>query len=255
MDKTYSFDEFMDIIRKLRSKEGCPWDREQTHESLKQCLIEECYEVIEAINNKDRSNLCEELGDLLLQVAMHSVIAEENDEFTIEDVVTEESNKMIHRHPHVFGHGEAKSSEEVLRIWEDIKSKERGTPDPENELRRIPKSLPANIRAAKVQKKAVKLGLELGGVNRAVKDVEEAIERLKGAIISGENTGISDEFGSIMLNMIKLSLVLQINAENSLTNATNEFINRLIDILYPLEGDGSNLYDFANTEQEALWRN
>src|SRR5690554_4080909 len=105
MDKTYNFEEFMDIIRKLRSKDGCPWDKEQTHESLKQCLIEECYEVIEAINNKDSDNLCEELGDILLQVAMHSVIAEEDGEFTVEDVITEESRKMIRRHPHVFGDG------------------------------------------------------------------------------------------------------------------------------------------------------
>lgn len=255
MDKSYSFDEFMDIIRKLRSKDGCPWDREQTHESLKQCLIEECYEVIEAIDNKDSNNLCEELGDVLLQVAMHSTIAEENDEFTLENVITEESKKMIRRHPHVFGDVELDSSEEVLMNWEDIKSKEKETVIPENELSSIPKSFPSNIRAAKVQKKATKFGLELGDSNMAIKDIGKCLERLKTAIKSGENTDISDEFGSIMLNIIKLSLVLQLSAENSLTNATNKFINRFIDILYPYGGDGSNLCDFANTEQDALWRN
>ena len=125
MDKTYSFNEFMDIIRKLRSKEGCPWDREQTHESLRQCLIEEAYEVIEAINNQDSKNLCEELGDLLLQVAMHSVIAEETGEFTVEDVISEESRKMIRRHPHVFGNLTADSTKEVLKNWEMIKALEK----------------------------------------------------------------------------------------------------------------------------------
>lgn len=255
MDKICSFDEFMDIIRKLRSEDGCPWDREQTHESLKQCLIEECYEVIEAINNKDPDNLCEELGDVLLQVALHSVIAEEKEEFTIEDVIREESNKMIRRHPHVFGDLKVKSQKEVLDNWEDIKSMEKESVSPKEEFYSIPKALPANIRSAKVQKKAVKLGLELGSSDMSFEDIDESIRQLKRDIESGENHRIFDDFGAVMLNIIKLSLVLQINAENSLTNATNKFINRFIDVLHPMEGNGSNLYAITSTEQDALWRN
>lgn len=231
MDKAYSFDELMDIIRKLRSKDGCPWDREQTHESLKQCLIEECYEVIEAINNKDSDNLCEELGDVLLQVVMHSVIAEEENEFTVSDVISDESKKMIRRHPHVFGNTEVKSSDEVLRNWEDIKSRERDNNNPQQEILKIPKALPANIRAEKVQKKAAKLGLDLGSREKVMEDISERLGKLDKTVESGENVLIFDEFGDLLFHIIKLSLVLQINAENSLTNATNKFINRFIDVL------------------------
>lgn len=248
MEKTYSFDEFMDIIRKLRSKEGCPWDREQTHESLKQCLVEECYEVIEAINNKDNSNLCEELGDILLQVAMHSVIAEEAGEFTVSDVITEESRKMIRRHPHVFGHNRVKTSDEVLKNWEEIKSEEKKDISPEQELMAVPKALPANIRAEKIQKKAVKLGVELGSRDEVIEGISKNLYKLNKAIERGEKSLIFDEFGSMLFGMIKLSLVLQINAENSLTNATNKFINRLIDMLYPKEGNSLNLYENATAE-------
>ncbi|MDD4113083.1 MAG: nucleoside triphosphate pyrophosphohydrolase [Herbinix sp.] len=254
MDKTYSFDEFMDIIRTLRSKDGCPWDKEQTHESLKQCLIEECYEVIEAINNKDSSNLCEELGDILLQVAMHSVIAEEEDKFTVSNVISEESEKMIRRHPHVFDNLEVKSSEEVLRNWEVIKSKEREEIRPDQDILKVPKALPANIRAEKVQKKAVKFGLELGSKDDAVEEIEKRLENLSKMADLGENTLISDEFGSLLFNVIKLSLVLQINAENSLTNATNKFINRLIDVLSGYKGNDYNLCAITSTEHEALWK-
>lgn len=232
MDKAYSFDEFLRIIRRLRGEEGCPWDREQTHESLRQCLIEECYEVIEAINNKDSQNLCEELGDVLLQVVMHSAIAEENNDFTIEDVITEESKKMIRRHPHVFGDLDVESSEQVLRNWEDIKSLEKKDVSPKQELLKVPKALPANIRAEKTQKKAVKLGLELGSTNQVFEEITKKLQKLNNAVATGENPLIFDEFGDLLFDIIKLSLLLQINAENSLTNATNKFINRLIDGLF-----------------------
>lgn len=233
MDKTYSFEEFMDIIRRLRSEKGCPWDREQTHLSLKKCLIEECYEVIEAIDKKNSVNLCEELGDVLLQVAMHSAIAEENNEFNINDVITEESKKMIRRHPHVFGDIKVESSTQVLKNWEDIKSMEKVNISPEEELLSIPRALPANIRSEKVQKKAVKLGLELDSYKVVIDDIKRRLEELNNAVELREKSLVHDEFGDLLFHIIKLSLVLQINAENSLTNATNKFINRLIDSSFP----------------------
>lgn len=121
----YSFEEFMNIIRELRSEHGCPWDKEQTHESLKKCLADETQEVFEAIDHKDYENLCEELGDVLLQVALHSVIAEEKNEFTIEDVITGVSEKMIRRHPHVFSDVKVENVEDVLANWEAIKKEEK----------------------------------------------------------------------------------------------------------------------------------
>lgn len=253
MDKTYSFDEFMDIVKKLRSKDSCPWDREQTHESLKQCLLEECYEVIEAINNKDGANLCEELGDILLQVAMHSAIAEEEKDFTISDVITKESEKMIRRHPHVFGDVKADTAEEVLKNWDAIKDLEKDEKDPKKELEKIPKALPANIRAEKVQKKAVKFGLELGSSSEAINEISERLEKLKDTITTGDNSQILDEYGWLVFNIIKLSLILQINAEYSLTNATNKFINRLIDVLFLSREKGCNLCNLTSAERDALW--
>jgi len=232
MQKTYSFEEFIEIIKRLRSKDGCPWDREQTHESLKQSLIEECYEVIEAINNKDYENLCEELGDILLQVAMHSAIAEEAGEFTVNDVITQETNKMLRRHPHVFGDAVAKTSQQVIENWEAIKDKEKKDLSLKEELNSIPKSLPANIRAEKVIKKAVKYGMSLESSKNLIEDISNSLGRLEKTLEIGEKSRIYDEYGSVLLKMIKLSLVLQINAENSLTNATNTFINRHIDNIY-----------------------
>ncbi len=254
MDKTYSFDEFMNIIRTLRGENGCPWDREQTHESLKQCLIEECYEVIEAINNKDSENLCEELGDILLQVAIHSAIAEENNEFTVNNVITEVSKKMIRRHPHVFGDVEVNSSEEVLRNWEDVKSMEKKSVSHLQNLIQVPKALPANIRAEKIQKKAIKLGLQLGDSENVFDGIDKSLQKLKKAVENEENPMLFNEFGTMLFQMIKLSLVLQINAENSLTNATNKFINRLIDVLPPMEGNDYNLCDITAPEQDKLWQ-
>ncbi len=254
MDKTYSFDDFMDIVRRLRSKDGCPWDREQTHESLKQCLLEECYEVIDAIDNKDIKNLCEELGDILLQVAMHSVIAEEENAFTVSDVISEESKKMIRRHPHVFGDLEVKSSDEVLKNWDAIKDLEKEDISPKQELDKIPKALPANIRAEKVMKKAVKYGLDLGSSQHVMKEIAKRLEKINMAIENGENHLIFNEFGWLVFHIIKLSLILQINAENSLTNATNKFINRLIDVLFLNKENGYNLCDITSAEHEALWR-
>lgn len=150
--KMKQFDEFVEVIRMLRSENGCPWDKEQTHESLKPCMIEEAYEVVDSIDKKDIANLREELGDVLLQVVMHSVIAEEQKEFTIEDVIQEVSDKMVHRHPHVFGTTKVSNSEDVLKNWEQLKQEEKKETTISESIQRIPIALPANIRATKVQK-------------------------------------------------------------------------------------------------------
>jgi tetrapyrrole methylase family protein / MazG family protein len=252
--KKYSFDEFMEIIRKLRSKEGCPWDREQTHESLKTCLLEECYETIEAINNKDNENLCEELGDILLQVALHSVIAEETQEFTIDRVITEEAEKMIRRHPHVFGDVVVNDSEGVIRNWEEIKKEEKKVNSIVEELLSVPKALPATIRAEKIQKKAAKSGMDFENTNQVFEKVYEELEVLKKSIQNGDFRLIQEEFGNVMFTMMNLSRFLQLNAENSLTNATNKFINRFVDVFALAESRGQSLCDLSPAEQEVLWR-
>ena len=250
----YSFDEFMDIIRKLRSEEGCPWDREQTHESLKTCLIEESYEVIEAIDNQDKDNLCEELGDILLQIALHSVIAEETGSFHIDDVISGEAEKMIRRHPHVFGDVTVKDSEGVIKNWEEIKKKEKNTTNVVDELLGVPKAFPANIRAEKIQRKAAKSGMDFEGYQQVMDKVREELSELSEAIEYGDKSKIFEEFGDVMFTMINLSRFLQLNAENSLTNATNKFINRFVDVFALAERRGQNLCVLSPEEQDVLWR-
>lgn len=256
--KQYSFMEFMDIIRELRSEHGCPWDREQTHESLKPCLIEESYEVLEAIDNKDRDNLCEELGDVLLQVVMHTVMAEEEQQFTMEDVITGVSEKMIRRHPHVFGEVTVENSEEVLKNWDEIKKQEKkATGDEkisiEQELKKIPHAFPATIRASKVQKVAKKSGMDFNDIDQVFDKVNEELEELKNALKQGGRAQIDEEFGDLLFTMINLSRFLSLNAENSLTNATNKFINRFVNVFANAEKSGKNLCDLSPEEQDVLW--
>lgn len=250
----YSFDEFMNIVRKLRSKDGCPWDREQTHESLKICLIEECYETIEAINNQDLENLCEELGDVLLQVALHSVIAEEAGEFSMNRVVTEVAQKMIRRHPHVFGDVIVENSQDVIQNWEEIKAKEKKDKNVAQDILSVPKSLPATIRAQKIQRKAAKAGMDLKDYKQALKKVYEELEELEKSVENGAKSIIEEEFGDVMFSMINLSRFLQLNAENSLTNAINKFINRFVDVFALAEKRGHDLCELSSAEQDALWR-
>lgn len=252
--KRYTFDEFMDIIRKLRAPDGCPWDREQTHESLIPCIKEEAYEVIEAINRNDRDNLREELGDVLLQVAMHSVIGEEENQFTIEDVISEVSEKMIRRHPHVFGSGSAADSGEVLANWEEIKRKEHKEKTVSESIANIPAAFPANIRAEKVMKKAARAGADFNDEKPVWEQILSGVKKLEKVQKAGDRVEIDEEFGNLMFSMIHLSRFLQINAENSLTNATDKFINRFVSIERIAKNVDGGAFPLSQDELGVLWR-
>lgn len=247
------FDKFVEILKTLRSDHGCPWDREQTHKSLRQNLIEEAYEVIESIDNDDNANLREELGDVLLQIVMHSVIAEEEKAFTIEDVIDEVSEKMIRRHPHVFGDVEADTSEEVLKNWDAIKKQEKQEKTIGESMQRIPKALPANIRAEKVQKKAAKVGFDFSNYKEALEKVYEELRELEEAKITENTNDIEEEFGDLLFALVNLSRFLQINAENSLTNATNKFINRFVSIEALAEKGNKQFSELSIDEMNELW--
>lgn len=253
MDKKLTFDEFMDIIRRLRAEDGCPWDREQTHESLRSCMLEEAYEVVEGIDREDMENLKEELGDVLLQVAMHSVIAEEAKEFTVDEVIQGIGKKMINRHPHVFGSGRAENADEVLVNWEEIKKAEKGESTTSESILRIPKALPALVRAEKVQKKAAKAGFDFADYDEAYTKVEEELLELKEARENGNKCKIEEEFGDLLFSIVNLSRFLQINAENSLTNATNKFINRFVSVEVLAGEEGRQLKDMSIDEMNDLW--
>lgn len=247
------FDTFVEIIRVLRSKNGCPWDREQTHESLRSCMIEEAYEVVDAIDKKDISNLREELGDVLLQVVMHGVIAEEQEEFKLEDIIQEVSDKMVHRHPHVFGTKEVKDSEEVLKNWEELKREEKKETTVSESIRRVPIALPANIRAAKVQKKAAKAGFDFDNYDEVLNKVYEELNELEEAKTTGDVCKIEEEFGDLLFSVVNLSRFLQINAENSLTNATNKFINRFVSVESLARLENRQLSELSIDEMNDLW--
>ena len=247
------FDKFVEILKTLRSDHGCPWDREQTHKSLRQNLIEEAYEVIESIDNDDNANLREELGDVLLQIVMHSVIAEEENAFTIEDVIDEVSEKMIRRHPHVFGDVEADTSEEVLKNWDAIKKQEKQEKTIGESMQRIPKALPANIRAEKVQKKAAKVGFDFSNYKGALEKVYEELRELEEAKTTENTSEIEEEFGDLLFALVNLSRFLQINAENSLTNATNKFINRFVTIEALAEKRNKQFSELSIDEMNELW--
>lgn len=249
-----TLDEFVEIVRKLRAPDGCPWDKEQTHETLKDAMLEEAYEVVDSIDQKDSMNLREELGDVLLQVVMHSVIAEELGEFTLEEVIGEISEKMIRRHPHVFGDALAGDSQQVLHNWEEIKKKEHQETTAAESMLRVAKALPANIRAQKVQKKAAKVGFDFANYEDALSKVYEEIEELSKAREKGSFCEIEDEYGDLMFSIVNLSRFLQLNAENSLTNATNKFINRFEGVERLASSKHQALSELTIDEMNDLWK-
>lgn len=257
MEKKYTYEELVEIIRTLRSENGCPWDREQTHGSLKNCMIEEAYEVCEGIDQlesqKDPTNLCEELGDVLLQVIMHSVIGEEAKEFTMEDVIHGISEKMIRRHPHVFGDTKVKDSDEVLQNWEEIKKEEKKEASVSEGMIRVPKAFPSVMRAQKVQKKAAKIGFDFPSYEEALQKVYEELEELENARKYETFQRVEEEFGDLMFSVVNLSRFLQLNAENSLTNATDKFINRFVNVERLANSEGRALSEMSIDELDALW--
>ena len=259
MKDKYDFDDLRRIVSVLRSEQGCPWDREQTHETLKPCMVEEAYEVCEAIDifkeTKNSTNLCEELGDVLLQVVMHSQISSEQNDFSLDEVIDGVSKKMIHRHPHVFEE-EALApldSAALNKQWEELKTKEKGQSSLQEELESIPRSFPANIRALKVKKKAAKYGIEQDDLEGAFERMEESLKMLKKAVNMGKNEGLEETFGRVMFDVVNISRFLQLNAENSLTNYTNKFINKLIDVEHLAMANGAHLCDMPIDELNALW--
>jgi len=226
VDKRYFFKDLLDIMKKLRSIDGCPWDREQTHQSLKEYLLEETYEVIEAIENEDLYLLEEELGDLLLQVVFHSTIASENGYFNINDVTTGISEKLINRHPHVFADVNVKDSKEVLKNWEELKKEEKGEKTVYESMERISKSLPALIRSYKIQKKAKDVGFDWDNVDGAFEKLDEEIEELKVAVKNNNLDEIENELGDVLFTVVNIFRFFNINPEFALNHTIDKFLKR-----------------------------
>ncbi|UBK68673.1 bifunctional methyltransferase/pyrophosphohydrolase YabN [Clostridium perfringens] len=247
------FQDLLDIIETLRNPGGCPWDREQTHESLKSALLEECYEVIDAIENEDEDALIEELGDVLLQVVFHASIGKEDGYFDIMDVIGGISNKMVNRHPHVFGNEEANTSEQVLVNWDEIKKEEKGIKTLTEEMQNIAKSLPATTRAYKVQKKAKKVGFDWNDVNYTMDKVKEELNEIKEVYNCEDKSIIEGEVGDLLFACINVARFLEVDGELALDKTIKKFIKIFSYIENEAIKNNKNLKDMTLEEMDKLW--
>ena len=230
-DKKYTYEEFLDIIKMLRSENGCPWDKVQTHESLKPCMMEEAAELLASIRIYSQTgnpeNMIEELGDVLLQVVMHAEIASEEGLFTMEDVVNEVSRKMVRRHPHVFGTGSADTPDEVLVNWEEIKREEKKDKDwVESPLKEIPRELPALTRATKVLKKIDKYYEKGSSFEQDVEALQEAVERLKNYELSAYDKELGDIMADMLVRLSYIARIGKISQEQVLTDRIDDLIEK-----------------------------
>ncbi len=247
---SFRFHHLAQITERLRSKDGCPWDRAQDHNSLKQYLIEECYEVLEAIDLEDMDKLSEELGDLLFQVMFHSQIAKERGEFNIANVITGVSQKMIQRHPHIFADTKVKDADEVLVNWEAIKKEEKGLKSQSQVLKDIPSNLPALMRAYKVQKKASNVGFDWDHVGDAIEKVKEELDELLEVYKAGPVDKVNEELGDLLFATVNICRFFDIQPELCLTAATEKFISRFT---YIEQMADKPLEDMTLDEMDLLW--
>ena len=247
----YNFDDLCRIIERLRGKGGCPWDAEQTHESIKKCMVEEAYEAVEAIESGDMSKVYDELGDLLLQVVMHAQIAKESGEFDMDDITNAVCTKMIRRHPHVFGDTKVKDSDEVLDNWEEIKKAEKGESKASESLESVAHSLPALMRAQKVQKRAAKVGFDWADVSGAIDKVKEETAELEEAVKNGTNT--EEELGDLLFSVVNVARFVKADSEEALTQSTRKFISRFAKMEDVVLKSGKRLEDLSLDEMDGIW--
>ena len=268
------FTKLVDLMATLRAPDGCPWDRKQTHESLKPYLLEEAYEVLETIDQREDQKLCEELGDVLLQVVFHSQIASEAGTFTIEDVLETLVTKLVRRHPHVFGNGDQAcaltSGEQVLSQWEQIKRAEReAAGSTQSALEGVPKTLPALLRAYQTQARASRVGFDwpqtAAGLEQVFGKVAEEIAELHDAVshsrsklesapsLPNEREPIEAELGDMLFSLVNLARFLKVNPEEALRGSTNRFVNRFRLVEAQAAEKGRSLKDMTLAEMDALW--
>jgi tetrapyrrole methylase family protein/MazG family protein len=253
-DATRRFEELVRIIAALRSPNGCPWDREQNHQTLKKYLIEESYETLDAIDEGDPQALCDELGDVLLQIMLHSQIASEEGAFDIGDVISNLSAKMIRRHPHVFGDVAVQNSAEVVQNWDAIKAREReGRQKPPSALDGVPRDLPALSKAMEISKRAVKVGFEWDRIEDVWAKVDEETEELRRAASEGDSTAVEEELGDLLFTLVNVSRWLQADPEDALRRMLNRFASRFHYMEERLAGQGRAMEDVPLSELDRLW--
>ena len=250
--ESYDARDLVTVVELLRAPGGCPWDMEQTHASIRNDFIEETYEVIEAIDNEDPVLLREELGDVLLQVAMHAQMENECGRFTFDDVANDICRKMIHRHPHVFGDVSADTSDQVLANWEVIKSDEKERRTVTDKLRAIPPQLPALMRAVKVGKKAS--ALDFPDAASVADKVQEELAEVRAAIAEGNEAHVAEEVGDLLLTVASLARKLGVDAERALNAATNKFIDRFCAVEQAVTQLGVTMQDVGSDALDDIWK-
>lgn len=242
----------MRIVRILRHPGGCPWDAEQTHESLRRCLTEECCEVLEAIDRKDDALLCEELGDVLLQVVFHASLSEDEGKFDMDSVADGICKKMIFRHPHVFGTVEAASTEQVLANWDAIKRVEKGQETYTDTLESVARTLPALWRAEKIQKKAAKSGFTWPDIAGAMDKLSEEEEELRRAV--AEQSNIREELGDVLFAAVGIARFAGVDPEEALHETCEKYISRFSHVEQTATAQGREIADLTLGEMVAIWK-
>lgn len=250
------FEALVRIMERLRADDGCPWDREQTRQTLKPFLIEEAYEVVEAIDEGEPKQLMEELGDLLFQVVFHAQVAAERREFTIGQVLAATAEKMVRRHPHVFGDGTASTAREVLEQWEELKRKERNAAAaaPISALDGVPRELPGLLRAQRLQDKAARVGFDWPEISGVTAKIEEELGELREAMRSAAPEEIEEELGDVLFSLVNLARFLNVSAEEALRKSTTRFTTRFQYMEAALQRDGRRLLEVDLEEMEQLWQ-
>lgn len=250
-EKKYDITPLSDCLATLLGPGGCPWDKEQTHQSIRQNFLEEAHEVVETIDQNDLPHMQEELGDVLLQVLFHSMIAEKNGEFTFEDVVEGITQKMIRRHPHVFGEKDAKDSGEVLRNWEAIKLEEHGADAEKTIMTKLPPTLPALMRAEKVQEKARRVGFDWEDNQDAWDKVYEELDELKEAMAQESN--VREELGDVLFSVVNIARFAKVDAETALKGTTDKFIRRFQYLEKKAYEEKRELSTYSLSELDRWW--
>ncbi len=251
MDKNdRSFERLVEIMALLRSDNGCPWDREQDHKSIRQHLLEEAYEVIETIDEEKYDELPAELGDLLLQVIFHAQIAAEANRFNIYDVIENINEKLVRRHPHIFGDETVESAEEQVSLWEQTKVKKEGK---KSAIDGVPNQLPALVRAYRIQNKAAAVGFDWHSIEPVWSKVAEEIKELEEVVEEGNKDRIEDELGDMLFSIVNVSRFLKVNPEDALRRAINKFDNRFRKVEADFKERGVTLLDSTLEEMDAVW--
>jgi tetrapyrrole methylase family protein/MazG family protein len=247
-EKFNQFDTLVDIIARLRGPDGCPWDREQTHASLREALLEECYEVLEALDEGDVKKLGEELGDLIMQVVFHAQMAAEAGKFDIGDVIRSINTKLVQRHPHVFGSLKVKDADEVLANWDELKKKEKGGDS--SILDNVPKQLPALSYSQEIQSRAARAGFDWENIEGIIDKLVEEVREFK-QTDSQEQRAL--EFGDLLFTLVNLARRLGIDSESALREANRKFYRRFSYMEEVCRKRGINFAELSFNEQNALW--